>query len=102
MGFLGFFWVGFLFPSLVPGPTLRGLREGVRGSGAADTRAGAAWRHPHLSHGHGGGGPLLRPAQGMRQCPDLLLITYGTYIKRHVCNQNRCFFLVSCCLFKKK
>jgi hypothetical protein len=58
-GFFGFFWVGFLLPTLVLGPALRGLREGVRGSGAADTRAGAAGGHPHLSHGDGGGGPLL-------------------------------------------
>ncbi len=59
VGFLGGFLGGFLLPILVPGPALRGLREGVRGSGAADTRAGAAGRHPHLSHGDGGGGPLL-------------------------------------------
>jgi hypothetical protein len=59
VGFLGVFCVGFLLATLLPGPALRGLREGVRGSGAADTRAGAARRHSHLSHRDGGGGPLL-------------------------------------------
>ncbi len=70
--------MGFLLPTLVLGPALRGLREGVRGSGAADTRAGAARGHPHLSHGHGGGGPLLRPAQGtgISAAVQYLLLTY--------------------------
>jgi hypothetical protein len=62
--FIGFFsggffgWVFYCEPWL-PGPALRGLREGVRGRCAADTRAGPAGGHPHLSHRDGGGGPLL-------------------------------------------
>jgi hypothetical protein len=63
-GILGFSWVGFLLPTLLPGLRER-LREGLLHSGE---RAGGVGGEPPRVHGGPAGGP--RQLRGLQQQQD--------------------------------